>query len=237
MELNQFEIAVLKLNHLFKLSFFEEGAFGEDVIVKTTDFWVRAFIIAERIEEDVSLYKRNYDSLSKSLKNRTKANIEESKKYLINLQKIDLDISDFYIYTRQFLDALTVGIKLTLIRAGNKEAQRIEHSLSCLLNSNKMCIYKNTIDQQFFSGLEEHLIWASTLRDSRDGLVHFYNYLVFTDTNQGEVGNGTKKQRGFANIRSIIGEVQTAIDNMTALLEYIYENLPKVAIRNLSRKP
>jgi hypothetical protein len=130
-----------------------------------------------------------------------------------------------------FLDALTVRIKLSFISAGNKDACNIEHSLKCLLNKDKMQNFKEKIDLQFFTGLEKHLGWIALLRDSRDGLVHSYHYLVFTNTKQGELGydimNKDKKQWGTETVRSIRVEIQTVINNISELMEFLYDNLPR----------
>ena len=101
----------------------------------------------------------------------------------------------------------------------------MEHSLSCLLNKNKLKNYKDKIDLQFFTGLEKQLNRIETLRDSRDGLIHFQHYFVFTTTKQGELGydimNREKVEWGTETVKSVYVEVQTVINNLSELMQYL----------------
>ena len=240
MELERFEKAFSELTDFLEEKGFyrEPNRFELDVYGKITDYWLEAIIITERLEEDIANSKSYTKYVFNSLRDGKDIDNEESQKSILNHMKLRVDLTDFFIHTRLFLDALTVGVKLSFLKAGNKNANNMEHSLSCLLNS-KLLTYKSKIDMQFFTGLERHLNWISTLRDSRDGLVHFYHYLVFTDTKQGELGfdimDRNKIEWGTNTVKSIIGEVQTVINNISELMEYLSNNLPQEKLKTVNR--
>lgn len=149
----------------------------------------------------------------------------------MTLPKIMLDLSDFYVYTRIFLDTLTVCIKRSFKRAGNKNWNVMEHSINSLLNVNKMQTYTRKIDFHFFNGLEKKLFWIPDFKKFRDGLLHQYFHFVFTSTRKGDLGydimDRTKTSWGTDTVRSILTELQNTIAYVTDLVEYLSKNLPR----------
>ena len=94
-----------------------------------------------------------------------------------------------------------------------------------------MKIYKEKIDPNFFGNLENHLDWISKLKGARDGLMHDDHYFVFTTTKQGELGydiiHDPVQSWGSDTVKGIFIDIQTIIDNLTSLMEYLYTDLPK----------
>ena len=142
-----------------------------------------------------------------------------------------LDLSDFHIYTRIFLDTLTVCIKRSFKSAGNEKWDIMEHSINCLLNKDKLQKYKREIDLDFFKNLEKKLAWIDNFRNTRNGLLHKYHHFVFTSTRQGELGydiaDRIKTSWGTDTVKGILSEVQNVIDRLTDLIEYLLTNLPR----------
>src|SRR4030066_1720300 len=103
--------------------------------------------------------------------------------------------------------------------------------VSCLLNEKQMKAYKEKIDPIFFGNLEKHLSWIRTLRDSRGDLVHDYYHIVSTATKQGDLGfeimDRKKPFWGTETVKGISVEIQTAIDNITDLMDFLSINLPQ----------
>lgn len=234
MELERFEKTFEKLTDFFKEGFYKNpNRFEIDVYGKISDYYLQALIITERLEQDLLEQKTHTKYILDNLKEEKGNDIieNEMQQGILNHVKIDLDLSDFYLYTRQFFDNLTIGIKLSFITVGNKNASRMKHTVSSLLNSSSMQEYKDEIDENFFIGLEQHLKWICAFRDSRDGLVHFQHYLVFTNTKEGDLGydimNREKNEWGTNTVKSIASEVQVVINNLSDLMEFLYSNLPK----------
>ena len=238
MELERFEKAFSKLTDLFSEQGFynNPNRFEIDVYGKIIDYELQALIITERLEEDISNDKSHTKYVFGSLEEGKDINDDEMKKDILNHVKLNLDLSDFYIYTRLFLDALTVGIKRSFLYTGNKYKCMIGDSVSCLLNSN-MQTYKEQIDPVFFGNLEKKLAWIKDFREARIGLVHKYHHFVFTTTRQGELGydimDREKVEWGTDTVKSISAEVQTVINNLCELLEYLYDCLPGKDTKNI----
>ena len=240
MELKRFDASFSNLTKLFRKGFYKKpNEFEINVFSKIADFQLQALIITSRLEEDIAEHMTHTKYIFDCVKESKKISHSESVKSIINFSKLLLDLSDFHIYTRMFLDALTVGIQRSLINAGKKECA-IGDSLSCLLNENQMKVYKEKIDPIFFGNLEQHLTWVRDLRDSRDGLVHYYHYFVVTTTRKGELGydemDRKKVEWGTDTVKGISVEIQTIIDNITNLMEFLYANLPKKTERGKTER-
>ena len=87
-----------------------------------------------------------------------------------NFTKLTIDLSDFYLYSRIFLDTLATCIYLSFRVSGNKKAGLLGQRIKFFIDGRKMETYKNEIDRQFFNGLEEKLHWVNDFRKSRDEL-------------------------------------------------------------------
>jgi len=156
---DRFEKAILSLVNLFREGFYKNpNQFDIDVFAKFMDILPQVMIITSRLEEDIV----EFDSMSKYFfeyaKERKEISETEIKKYSLTLPKLMLDLSDFHIYTRIFLDTLTVCIKRSFKSAGNEKWDIMEHSINCLLNKDKLQKYKREIDLDFFKNLKKQKI-------------------------------------------------------------------------------
>lgn len=231
MELKEFDKAFHTLTKTFRKGFYKNpNEFEKLVFGRIVDFQFQTLIITSRLEEDIAKLDTHSTYIFDCLKENKEISRSELEKGIIYLSELMLDISDFYIYTRIFLDALTVGIQRSLINAG-KNGCVIGNSVSCLLNKNQMKAYKEKIDPIFFSKLQKHLGWVKELREYRKGLVHDYHHLVVAPTRKGEFGydkiDAKKIGWGTDTVKEISTGIQTTVDNLTNLMEFLYANLPK----------
>lgn len=233
MNLHRFEKACSNLRKFFKEEGFYKNPnkFEIDVFGKLIDFHSQAVIMTSRLQKDIAEHDSFVKFVFKRVREKRKLRETDFEKYGLTLPKLILDLSDFYVYTRIFLDTLTVCIKRSFKSTGNKNWGIIEHSISCLLNGNKMQTYKNRIDFGFFDGLEKKLAWIGDFRKSRDGLLHKYFHFVFTTTKQGDLGydimDRTKTSWGTDIVKGILTQLQNVIDRLTDLIEYLLKNLPR----------
>jgi hypothetical protein len=186
----RFEKEFSKLESLFRNQGFYKNAdkFEIDVFGRFIDYDSQVVIITSRLEDEIALHESFMKYILTRLKEERKIDDNELKEYGQYLPKLMLDLSDFYIYTRIFLDTLTVCIRLSFRNAGYQNWNIIERSINFLLNENKMQICKSKIDLQFFEGLEKKLAWISDFKESRDGLFHKFYHFVFTTTRRGDLG-------------------------------------------------
>ena len=181
MDFVRFEREFSDLVELFKIQGFYKNAnrFEADVFARFLDYHSEVSIITSRLEEEIAWYESFKKYVFTCVKEKREIRDSEMEKYMLCIPKLMLDLSDFYIYTRIFLDTLTVCIRLSFKNAGNKNWNIIERSVNCLLNENKMQTYKSKIDLGFFEGLEKKLAWISDFRKSRDGLLHKFHHLLW----------------------------------------------------------
>jgi hypothetical protein len=232
MNLDRFERTISNLREKFEEEGFYKNPdkFDIDVFGKFLDYHSQAIIITSRLEEDVTDVKSFQKYMVKNLKKDGKINDTEIQKFSLTFPKLMLDLSDFYIYSRIFLDTLTVCIERSFKSAGKENWKFKRHSINCLLNEDEMQKYKNEIDLDFFEGLEKKLTWIRDFRKSRDGLLHEYFHFVFMTTRQGDLGydimDRVKTSWGTDTVKGILKELQNIIDKLTDLIEYLLKNLP-----------
>jgi hypothetical protein len=233
MELEEFQESLLRLT-----SFLRSGGFfatpnrlEAHVFGRLVDYEGQIPIILHRIEQDIEDHQLSTKISFESMKAVKELDDTVIKDGIVALEKLMLDLSDFYVYTRIFLDALALTVKLSFKKSGNKNADLMKHTIKCLLNKQTLNIYKQKIDQRFFVGLEQHLSWITDFRDSRDGLVHQYHHFVFTYTKQGEMGYDimdlTKISWGTESVKAIMPEIKKHVDDLTKLLNYLQSQLPR----------
>lgn len=232
MNLDAFENSLSNLTSTIReYGFFKNpNRFEAHVFGKVADFHSELTIITKRIEEDLEEEITSEKHVFNLLKEKKEVSDAEIEKGFNAFMRLMLDLSDFYIYTRIFLDTLTICVKLSFINSGNRNAGIMKHSVNYLLNEENRKTCKNRIDKQFFIGLETHLGWIGNFRKSRDGLVHRQHHFVFTTTRQGERGyeimDMTKVEWGSDTVRSIRAELQNYVNNLTELVGYLANNLP-----------
>jgi hypothetical protein len=233
MNFEKFEMEFADLVNLFKQNGFHKNPskFESVVFSKFLDYHSEVKIITSRLEEEIAESDSFQRYFSDYAMGKTKLYKTKLEKHGQTLLKMMLDLSDFYVYTRRFLDTLTVCIGLSLRCAGNKKWEMTPHTVHSLLKEKKMQAYKREIDFRFFEGLEKKLTWIRDFKDSRDGLLHQYYHFVFTTTKQGDSGydimDGKKVSWGTETVRGILGELQNTIDNLSDLMEYLVKNLPR----------
>lgn len=232
MNLDRFEKLISDLGNLFREKGFykDPNSYEIDLFVKFIDFHSQAVIITSRLEEDIAEFESFNKTILKNVKEKGEIPKTEIEKHSLALPKIMLDLSDFYIYTRIFLDTLTLCIKRSFKSAGNKNWNIMEHSITCLLNKDKLDVYKSKIDFEFFENLGKKLIWIGDFRKTRNGLLHHYYHFVFTTTRQGDLGydisDRIKTAWGTDTVKGILSETQNIIDRLTDLIDYLLANIP-----------
>jgi hypothetical protein len=235
MDLKEFEDSLVCLTSFLKRDGFyaKPNRLELHVFGKLVDYESQIEIIMKRIKQDIKEETRSTKSIFDAMKAEKEIDDKIARKSMHALEKLMLDLSDFFVYTRMFLDTLTMSIKLTLKKSGTKNADLLKHSVKCLLNPKSMRIYKEKIDCHFFTGLEQHLTWVRTFRESRDGLVHQYYHFVFTSTRAGKKGfeimDLKKASWGTVTVKEIMPELQQTVDNLSELIKYLTAELPRVS--------
>lgn len=130
-----------------------------------SDFVSELGIIVNRIKEDVSdieeIDKQIFEDVKKNVK------IEEPQRYakiLHHFSRLNLDIKDFFIHTRIFLDTICRIIKISY----GKKGEMLPLSMSDLLK-NKASL---DIDNAFFQGLRQKMTWFDEFRSHRVRIEH-----------------------------------------------------------------
>lgn len=235
MNLERFNTEFSRLLDLLKKEGFPQKTVRKESYVysRFVDFYSELHIIVERLEKEIYEYDsfigyfKDYAMRKRALGEQL--DDERIKDYMENMERLMLDLSDFYIYSRRFLDTLTMAIKYHLVNIGRKI--EMTNSMSELLKKEKLKQYKKKIDYAFFDGLEKNISWVSNFKDYRDGLLHDCDHFVFTNTISGKLGydimNEAKTSWGTETVRDISGELQSTIDHLSDLLEYLSVNLPK----------
>lgn len=232
MNLKKFDNSMAILIAKFRTGFFKEekNGFQANVYYKIADYPSQIHVIVERLDDEIKHQKILQDYMFDCMKKEQEIGDDAPKKWVINMNRITLDISDFYIYTRIFLDSLTVGIKLSFKHAGNKNADIMKEKLRYLISKSYMDRYKEKIDFKFFSNLEKTITWIPAFRDCRDGLVHDCHYLVFTPNRQGDLGYDViekfGKEWGTDTVKGILTDIEKMIDNLIELTDFLSINLP-----------
>jgi len=232
MNLTKFEAEFSNLRNLFsKKGFYKEPDKEEiDVFGKFLSYHSEVEIITSRLEKEIADFISHQKYFMECMKKGRKINRIKTEEFGMVFAKIILDLSDFYIYTRRFLDTLTVCIKLSFRSADNKKWNEMKNSVKHLYGK-KMETYKAEIDSHFFEGLEQKVSWIRDFKDSRDKLLHNFAHFVFTSTREGDLGydimDKTKESWGTDTVRGILVELQNIIDNLSDLMEYLSKNLPK----------
>lgn len=167
-----------------------------------------------------------------SLKSNRKPNKDLSEKLVMVLATVMLDLSDFHIYTRMFLDVITICIKHSFRSAGNRNWQLMKNSVRCLLKHKQLQKYKTKIAFDFFDGLEEKVDWMHGFKESRDRLIHHKSHLGLSTTIDGKLGYDVvdvgDESWGRDTVIEIFKGIEDIIDNLSDLMEYLSENLPRI---------
>lgn len=224
------EFAIL-MNFFKKEGFHKNPSeFEKTLYAKLMSYSFEVRIIASRLEEETP----NFDALSRvifqSMNSKKKPDELVLERFVMTFATIMLDLSDFYIYTRIFIDALIVSIKRSFRSAGNKNWVIMKNSVSGLLSKKKLQTYKDKIDFQFFKGLEKKVAWVHEFKRLRDKLTHQYSLFVFATTRKGKLGYDMvdgNETWGRETVTEIFEGLQNTIDHLSNLMEYLSRNLPR----------
>ena len=233
MNFEKFEKEFSNLANLFKKEGFykKPSNFEIDLYGKFLGYNFEVKIITSRLESEINEFILLNNSFLQSFRNGHEPSLAKTEELITTLSKIQLDLSDFYIHTRIFLDTLNVCIKYSFKSAGNKEWNIMTNSITGLLNERKIRTYKKEIDSQFFGGLENKISWIRYLKDSRDNLLHKYHHFVFTDTKQREMGYDLIGKIGSIwgteTVKPVLKELQSFLDNISDLMGYLHKKLPR----------
>jgi len=150
MNLEKFDREFSILLSLFKLKGFhahDPTEFEKRLYAKLLSYNLDVRIITSRLEEEIT----NFEILKKTIFHTLQIKKELDKHILENFvmtqEMIRLDLSDFYVYTRMFLDGLTRSIKHSFKYMHNKNWKILKHTVTCLLNKDKLKTYKKEIGE------------------------------------------------------------------------------------------
>ncbi len=226
MSLNEFHISLTnfdknfkklipKENHELYISFFEASDFYHEikVVVKRIKTELTEFIKAEKIIFDIVKENEHDERIRKFALKAVKSFV-----------KLRLDIKDFFIHTRIFLDILSRIIKLAFGTRG----EQLPKSMSRLLNEK----YKRAleIDKIFFEKFKMKMIWYNDFVDNgRDRIVHELGQLVFTNTREGKLGFDILKSFnsswGTDTVNDVEDFIETTFKNLSEITNYLTDNL------------
>ena len=232
MNLERFDSEFSKLFDLLKNEGFPKNNDRTelDLYGRFASFHSELLIINARLSEEIEFSHLENEYFRDYAMGKVKLYRSRLRKGLENHIKLMIDLSDFFFYTRRFLDTLTMVIRFQFKTIGKTKYQMTDRFRD-LLNKAKLEKYKQEIDYDFFDGLEKKIAWAKDFRDCRDGLMHQGYYFVFTTTRKEKLGfdimNKTKTSWGKNAVKDISEELQKTIDNLSDLLEFISANLPQ----------
>lgn len=205
--------------------------FEKTLYAKLLSYSFEVRIITSRLEEEIPHFEALSRIIFQSMKSKKKPDELVLERLTMTFAAIMLDLSDFYIYTRIFLDSLTMSIKRSLRSAGNKNWVIMKNSVSGILNEKKLQTCKDKINLQFFKGLENKVAWIHEFKRLRDKLIHQHSLFVFATTRKGKLGYGMTdgtESWGTETVIGIFTGLQSTIDNLSDLMEYLSRNLPKM---------
>jgi len=198
-----------------------------DLFSRFVDFQVFLRIISERLCDEIHELNQLDKQIINKMMKEEEINDKILQNYLINFGKIQLDLSDFFIYTRIFLDTLTKCIKTSFLKTGYKKYAQFPESSTDLLRDIEK--YKFQIDRTFLENLGLKMTWVLRFTEHRNGLVHKLYHFVFTNTRNGKFGfdviNEIRRTWGTNTVKSIINEIQDTVNQIEELLRFLSGNL------------
>lgn len=189
-------------------------------------------IITSRIEKEIADFEVLQRTVFHELQNRKKLHEELTKEFVWTMHMILLDISDFYIYTRVFLDTIAGSIRHSFKSAGNENWKNMESNITMLTNREKLEACKEKIASDFFEGIEKKVRWIPDFVRSRNLLMHKYTLPKIATTKNGKIGYNIDFIHGIDwnryTFAPIIEELQKVINNLSDLMKHLSTNLPSV---------
>jgi hypothetical protein len=240
MNLENFDLNFSKFVNLLKIMNFPKDSDSKDIRLygQLLSYPTDLLVITSRLIEDINKDKESREYLKMCAMGNKRMYTSRLKKDLLNYIKLNLDLQDFYFYTRRFLDSLNLFMKSFFCVTRNNGYQMSNHA-SDLTKSKKLNEYKQRIDLAFFQGLEQHILWLKNFIDHRDGLVHKNDYHVFTTTRKGTLGfelfDISKNSWGTDTVKDLEEELQRTIDHLSGLIEYVSSSFELIWIEKNNR--
>jgi len=216
--------SIKKFTHILKGAKSKENPELFRCYMEISDFSDELDVIIKRIETELTSFTKNKEkvlNLWKKDKNDKSIN-RILLKTLNSFIKIRLDIKDFFIHTRMFLDVVS---RIIMISYG-KRGMQLPDSMSKLLKNEKSL----EINKSFFKELRGKMNWYNDFVDEgRDLIVHKRGHLVFTNTKDGKFGFDILKhfdsKWGTETVNSIEDFIDKTLENLSEVLDYLTENL------------
>jgi len=206
--------------------------FETDLYDRFLDYEFELKIITSRLESEIEEFIPIEKNFFQQIAIGNQPSVADGDVLIYTLAKISLDVSDFFVYTRVFLDTLYMCIRYSFKVSGNSKWKLMKNSAKELLNEEKMQVLKKEIDAGFFEGLEQRTSWIHSLRGTRNGLLHRLNHFTYMETIQAKHGYDLKGKIGgtwgIEKIRPILGQLQVYVDKLADMMEYLNKNLPRV---------
>lgn len=220
------------------LNFFRKEGFHKNPDVQEKKIYARLLgyrldveIITSRLEKEITDFEVVKSNVFHRLKSKRKIPEELAKELIWTMHMILLDISDFHIYTRIFLDTIAGSIRHSFRSAGNENWKTLESNIRVLTNEKKLEACKKRISSDFFEGVKEKVRWISGFTKSRNLLMHEHSLPRISTTRNGKLGYNIDSAKGIDwdrySFTPILEEIQRVIANLSDLMKYLSANLPK----------
>jgi hypothetical protein len=164
MNLERFETEFSKLYDLLKREGFPKEKDKDEIRVygRFVSYHSELLIINSRLIEEIAEHDSFMEYIHLTATGKARMTNKRHRKYLINSVKLNIDLMDFYLYTRRFLDALNKIIKIHFIKMGKKNPQ-MEDTIHTLFKKDKkglpkIEVYKQQIDFEFFWFRKENFL-------------------------------------------------------------------------------
>lgn len=220
------------------LNFFNKQGFHRNPDVQERGIYSRLLgyrldvgIITSRLEKEISDFDVLKRNIFQILQNKEKLHEKSTEEFVWTMHRILLDVSDFYIYTRIFLDAIASSIRQSFKSAGNENWKIMENSITMLTNKKKLQTCKEGISSDFFEGLEKKVHWIHDFKKTRNFLIHEYSLPKIATTKNGKLGYAIDVAKEIDwdtyTYTPIFKDLQKVINNLSDLMKYLSTNLPR----------
>lgn len=176
-------------------------------------------LMAARIEKNVEDYQ-SYVKKIIALGDAVYEHPDLLEEFGNNFTAMRLDIKDFFIHTRIFLDALAGMIQFSYHNTGRMPPNSMNKLLARIPES---------YSDNFFVGLKEEMKWFSELKKRRDDIVHVLGSMVHTNTVDGrhgfEIINKHHQTWGSKTVVAVEDVLKCTVEDITGLIEYLTVNL------------
>jgi len=190
--------------------------------MNASDFNYEIEIIIDRVKNDLNEFDKTCKKMLLLVKKEKKVTKRLGMNAIMLLFKSRLDIKDFYMHTRIFLDVLCKIIKIFY----GKRGKQLPESMSKLLKNKKSL----DVDNKFFTGLRKEMTWYDDfVEEGRDRIVHKLAQFRFANTKEGKSGfqilKSFNETWGTKTVKSIENFIDNTLSDLTKLIDYLIRNL------------